>query len=105
MAMDEGSEHLEDRSRFSSTPDERPGEVAGQPSPCRRHGFAAVEIHQGAARVIRWELEKETEPSVEHSENQRWLFRLGEWLSKQPISDQAHAEYFDIERVSDVKEN
>jgi hypothetical protein len=85
------------------TPNERPGETTGRPSPRRRHGYAAVEIHQGAARVIRWEVEEEREPSAEQSERQRRLFRLGEWLAKQPISDQARAEYFDIERVSYVK--
>lgn len=87
--------------RPTRIPDARPGQAAGEPHPQRRHGYAAVEIHQGAARVIRWEVEEEPqEPSPEQSAQQRRLFRLGEWLSKQPISDQARAEYFDIERVS-----
>jgi hypothetical protein len=85
------------------TPNEQPGETTGRPSPRRWHGYAAVKIHQGAAHVIWWEVEEEREPSTKQSERQRRLFRLGKWLAKQPISDQACAEYFDIERVSYVK--
>lgn len=81
-------------------PNNRPEQDASQPSPPKRHGYAAVEIHKGAARVIRWEREDPRETSPEQVKDQRRLFRLGEWLSKQPISDQARAEYFDIERVS-----
>lgn len=99
------NEHLGNRPRPTPTPDERPVPAAGQPNPRRRHGYAAVEVYAGAARVIHWEVEEDDgEPSPELSEQQLRLFRLGEWLSKQPISDQARAEYFDIERVSRTDE-
>lgn len=81
-----------------------PAQAPNPPNTRRRHGYAAVEIHQGAARVIRWEVEDPVEISAEQLAQQRRLFRLGEWLSKQPISDQARAEYFDIERVSYLEE-
>lgn len=81
-------------------PDEQDEQTANEPTPRKRHGYAAVEIHKDAARVIRWEVETSEEISAEASARQKRLFRLGEWLSKQPISDQARAEYFDIERVS-----
>jgi hypothetical protein len=88
------------RPQPSLNPNTRPEQAASQTNSQRRHGYAAVEIHKGAARIIRWEVEDSREPSPEQSDNQRRLFRLGEWLSKQPISNQARAEYFDIERVS-----
>lgn len=86
--------------RPTVNPNARLEPVANQSNRRKRHGYAAVEIHKGAARVIRWEVNETRETTPEQSEQQRRLFRLGEWLSKQPISDQARAKYFDIERVS-----
>ena len=84
-------------------PDRRPEQAANPPNLWRRHGYAAIEVCKGAAQVIRWELEETRETTPEQLEDKSRLFRLGEWLSKQPISDQARAEYFDIERVSHTK--
>ncbi|KAF8594474.1 hypothetical protein BDV93DRAFT_565392 [Ceratobasidium sp. AG-I] len=94
-----GDPRARERPQPTVNHDVRPEQVAGQLNPPKRHGYAAVEVHQGAARVIRWELENPRETSPKQFNNQKRLFCLGEWLSRQPISDQARAEYFDIERL------
>lgn len=67
----------------------------------QQHGFAMVEVHKTAARVIRWEFVDEPhEPSPADILKQREWFRLGEWLGSLPISDNQRAEYFEMERVS-----
>jgi hypothetical protein len=85
--------HVEHPSKWlqpTLSPDEGLREATGPPNPQKWHGYAAVEIQQGTTRVIQWEVEEETrESSPEQSKQQRWLFRLGDWLSRQPISDQA----------------
>lgn len=84
-------------------------------SPRRRHGFASIELHQGAAQVIRWENidedggdggggnEGEGDSEQIHPEDvlrQKEWFELAEWLSTLPISNSERARYFDLERVS-----
>lgn len=96
--VDGRQEHLGNGPRPTINPYQRPQTAPNNPP--RRHGYAAIEVHKGAARIICWETIETREPAPKQSEQQRRLFRLGEWLSKQPISDQARAEYFDIERVS-----
>lgn len=99
-SVGERSQRPEVRPRPTLNPTEGAKQPTSEPHARRRHGYAAVEVHNGAARVIRWEIEEPNGGTTELSEEQKRLFRLGEWLSKQPISDQARAEYFDIERVS-----
>lgn len=65
------------------------------------HGYATVEVFPGAARVTRWEyIDEPRELTPEEVRRHQRVFCLGEWLSKQPISDEVRAEYLDIERVS-----
>jgi hypothetical protein len=99
--LDEPSEHPGNGPRPTINPNWPPRTAPENPP--KRHGYAAIEVHKGGARIIRWEVVETRKVIPEQSEQQRRLFRLGEWLSKQPISDQARAEYFDIERVSYVE--
>lgn len=67
----------------------------------RQHGYAMVEVHKTAARVIRWEfVDEEHEPGPADMLRQREWFQLGEWLARLPISDGQRAAYFEMERVS-----
>ena len=100
MEIDKPSQ---DRLQQPEMPKGQSERAAGRPNNQKRHGYAAVKICEGAAQVIRWEIVKNRETTPKQAEDQRRLFRLGEWLSKQPISDQARAEYFNIERVSPIK--
>ena len=96
----EVEEPVKEQPKRPETPIGQPQQATSQSNCRQRHGYAAVEISDGTARIIRWETKDTRETTPEQVENQRRLFRLGKWLSKQPISDQARAEYFDIERVS-----
>jgi hypothetical protein len=83
---------------------DEPGIWSPDPPPFSRrqhHGYATVEVHPTAARVIRWEyVDERSEPSAADILRQREAFKLGEWLARLPISDRERARYFEIKRVS-----
>lgn len=96
------ADDLDNLTGATRSPTETPPPLPSQPSlGHKNHGYTTVEVFPGAARVTRWEyVDEAPEPTPEEVRCHQRMFRLGEWLSKQPLSDQARAEYFDIERVS-----
>lgn len=75
-----------------------------EPTPHQRHGYATIEVHRGAANVIRWEYLDDgggnTQPGPESVLKQREWFELAEWLATLPINNRERAQYFELERVS-----
>ncbi|KAF8607472.1 hypothetical protein BDV93DRAFT_553167 [Ceratobasidium sp. AG-I] len=67
----------------------------------RKHGYATVEVHPDAARIIRWEYADEAgperEPNPADALQQKQLFQVCEWLMHLPISNAKRAEYFNLE--------
>jgi hypothetical protein len=91
-----------DRQSPADTQDDAQSQNSTNPTHLKRHGYAMIEVHKNAARVIRWEVVDEPchDPSPEDMLQQKELFQLGEWLATIPISDRDRARYFEIERVS-----
>lgn len=86
-----------------SPPPPPPPPIAGP----KRHGYAAIEVHNKAARVLRWEYvdtEESVEPSPADILRQKEIFEVAEWLARCPISDELRAEYFQFELVSTFDE-
>lgn len=81
--------------------DEHASDVPNNPIPDppqltrrRQHGYATVEVHKTAARVIRWEyVDPDDHPSPADVLKQQEWFKLGEWLASLPISDNQRAAY------------
>ena len=92
--------------RYSPVPSV--GETDNGPNPRaplhqKRHGYATIEVHQGAARVLRWENIDDGEneqPLPEAIFRQKEWFELAEWLATLPINNTERARYFELERVS-----
>ncbi|KAG8711569.1 hypothetical protein FRC08_015732 [Ceratobasidium sp. 394] len=78
-----------------------PSPQPGVSSVPRRHGYATVEVHEHAARVIRWEYldDEPAKPDTGDALRQRELFLVAEWLARLPISDHLRAEYLSLEMV------
>ncbi|KAG8692783.1 hypothetical protein FRC09_010960, partial [Ceratobasidium sp. 395] len=68
-----------------------------QPAPRKKHGYATIETHADAGRVLRWERARQftifDNPLEEPSS-----FETGEWLCQLPISNADRDRYFLIER-------
>lgn len=103
------------QSRNSASPPIADAEEPQEPAPPPRrqhHGYASIEVYQGAAQVIRWENvddangdggDEQLRP--EHILKQKEWFELAEWLSTLPISNTERARYFELERVSRLLPN
>lgn len=68
------------------------------------HGYASIEVHGGAAKVVRWEYLDDKgagmQPGPESVLRQKEWFELAEWLATMPINNRERARYFEMERVS-----
>ncbi|QRV77137.1 leucine-tRNA ligase [Ceratobasidium sp. AG-Ba] len=65
--------------------------------PRRTYGYATVETHPNAARVLRYENPSPVTGLKNPLDNPS-LFETGEWLCELPISNASRGQYFDIER-------
>ncbi|QRW09327.1 leucine-tRNA ligase [Ceratobasidium sp. AG-Ba] len=76
-------------------PEDVPKFAGSPPNTRRTYGYATVETHPNAARVLRY-LTPEPVVLLDNPLNQPRLFETGEWLCELPVSNADRARYFEI---------
>lgn len=80
-----------------------PGIWSPDPPPFSRrwwHGYANVEVHPTAGKIVRWErVDEQANSTAADVLRQPEAFKLGEWLAHLP-TDKDRAKYFEIKQVS-----
>ncbi|KAG8724800.1 hypothetical protein FRC09_013986 [Ceratobasidium sp. 395] len=80
-----------------STSEAPSNSIPDQPAPRKKHGYATIETHPNAARVLRWEAPR-VFAILDNPLEQPSSFETGEWLCELPISNADRDRYFMIER-------